>query len=182
MDQISFSIVRSEESFRRLCKVQQLLFYSRQRAMSLLSGSAVVLLSLAVKNVTISLIILFLGCWFIAGAETPPMVKARNMYRQLNLAAQRVDYVFYPRSFTVKTAVGGSEHSYDEVAFIIEDSRYLYLFRKDESGFMFEKSSAKGSDSEAPAKFFMQKCRAEYLHYSELRSLKYLFAAMRGIR
>ena len=176
MNDIHASIKRSEESFRKLCKVQQLLFYRKQQLMSLLAGSLTVLLSLAIKNEILSLIVLFLGCWFIVGAETPPVVKAKAMFKNLNASASCVTYRFGADSFIVKTALDEKIQDYSHINHLVEDAKYLYLFRTDESGYMLDKTTVTGIRPDEIGSFLAGKCPADLISMRELKGIKGAFS------
>lgn len=176
MNDIRASVQRSEESFRKLCKVQQLLFYRKQKLMSLLAGSLTVLLSLAIKNEILSLIVLFLGCWFVVGAETPPIVKAKTMSKNLNASASYVSYRFGADSFIVETALDEKIQDYRHIKYLVEDAKYIYLFRMDKSGYMLDKTTVTGVRPDEIGIFLAGKCPADLTSIRDLKSIKGAFS------
>lgn len=174
------SINHSEETYKQLCKVQQQVFFKKQEILCLLIGAALILLSLSIGTSTISLIVLFVGCWFIAGMRTPPISRAKKMIDSAKGKFPHTIYHFDNTNFFFSNLYGAKKGAYEDICRLVEDKRYFYIFLKSQAGHMIDKSSLSEEDLKEFSSFLEDKTDLIFEDTRTFKSSKYALNALRA--
>jgi len=137
-------IKHSEETIKAMARAQYESF--RPKSYYIMMVSALLLLALALFIPSIGqgfkTLMIMLGCFGIVGLGSPPRQLAKQVIHNLKGRFPNMGYTFTEKSVQL-TGADVSVLEYKEIIHLSEDNRYLYIFIKNRSAFMLERSSAK---------------------------------------
>ena len=172
-------IRHSEKTYRRLCQIQYWRYRKDYEIKVFLAGTVIVLLSLFIRQATLSIMVLFIGCWFVAGSQTPPLRLAKKMIDGVNGNFPQTAYAFYPDSFVIKNQFGERRDEYSAIEDLVEDGNTIILFKKDRSGYVIDSSTIQSGKQEF-IDFLEEKTGKTILQSRDLCTANYLLSSIKS--
>lgn len=173
MEILSANIKHTEKTYRTLCRVRYNLYHKEQEIKLSLVGACIILISLFIKQTTISLIILFVGCWVLVSAQTPPMRMAKMMIDQIKGNFPVTSYLFSEDGIVATNQFGSSSAEYSQIQYLVRATNYFYIFFHNESAFMIDLDEL-SCDSSAFSDFMERKTNIGVIEISNLSSWNYV--------
>lgn len=141
MKNYSASIEHNTNTYKKLCSVRYKLFGKAAEMKFTVLGAAIVLLSLVVSNSTVSIVILFIGCWVIISGQTPPMRMAKKMIDSVKGDFPHTVYIFHETDFAAKNKFRSLSANYSDIKQIVYDKEFIYLFQENQAAYMIRNDS-----------------------------------------
>ena len=173
MENLRAEITHSEKTYKTLCRIRYNLFHKDHELKLDLAGAGVILLSLFIHQTTLSLLILFIGCWLIVSAQTPPMRMAKLMIDQAKGSFPITTYTFTPHNIEASNQYGNSSAAYTQIQHLVKSPDYYYLFLQNETGYMIDARKLSCDKQEFLA-FLEKKLGIEAIDISELSSWNFI--------
>ena len=136
----------SEKTVRKLAEMQYTTFNFPKKIGQMLIGVALILVGIFIGSQA-AIVALFVGCIVIVSLNFRPRQTANQICKQYNGSFPNVKYYFTHTG--LRTQMVPEEAPYKTMLRLIDDGTYLYLFLKDHSAFMVEKSTVKGGTVDA---------------------------------
>ncbi|MGN1000193.1 MAG: YcxB family protein, partial [Faecousia sp.] len=132
----------TEDSIRRLSKIQYRTFRPGVRLLWLAAGVGTILAAVySGANQLLFYLLMFAGCWLMINLDLPAKHRADKIIDSGKGTLPHTRFRFREEDFTVKS--GGYEKtvSYRLLYALLEDEQYLYLFLNADAAYMVDKAT-----------------------------------------
>ena len=142
-------IDHSEATIRTMARAQFDAFRPKGFYVLLLLSLGFLASALFIPGLSQALKILFivLGSFLIVGLNSPPRQLADQIIRSLNGRFPRIGYRFQEEFAALSGTDTTDRLQYDEIIRLVEQPDYLYLFIRNRSAYMIERSSIQPSEA-----------------------------------
>lgn len=157
------SIQNTEDSIRRLMKQHYLAFNKKVLALQIvLCVGGLTIGMMSTYHIVVRMAFLFLGCWVLPFVAHPGREAARQLIKQLDGKFPAMSYTFYETRML--SAYEGKETVtlYSDVLLLNEDPLYFFLFLKDKSCFVVDKSTIRPKEEKAFREALSSACGLEW--------------------
>lgn len=137
----SAQIEHSEETFKRLARIQYDAYCVPTKLMLAALGAVCVYLGMTMTGSAFSMVLLFLGCWTIISIQLPAKRNAEKMIAMAKGDFPVTQYRFWTDHIQISGEQTSAELNYTQIYDLLEDREYLYLFLNRTSGYMIPKDS-----------------------------------------
>jgi hypothetical protein len=148
MKQWRASIEYDKSNTVRLAKALEKSFHWQRRLALFMAGFAIVALGfvLGIQN-TYGLAFIAIGCLLLTNTDAQARKKARTITSQLKGYVPQMRYTFSEKSFLGETDRESNSFAYDQLIRLMDDGKFLYLFKDRETAFMVDKSTVLPAES-----------------------------------
>lgn len=149
----------SEDSIRRLTKVQYNAYQVGKKFLFLLAGGVLILVAVfGGMSLSASGVIAFIGCMIIWFSNFPAQLAAAQMNRAINGKYPRVEYYFFDEAVDITDGKEWFTLPYKGIQRFFEDKEYWYFFLTTNTSYMIPKSTLKKGDASKFTTFIENRC------------------------
>jgi hypothetical protein len=143
MTNITAKMTHTKESVELMCITQYNTFEFTKKIIMYVIAAALIVLGISGKvSTSISLVCIMIGCFMLTGSNAVAKSRADSVIQQLGGQMPAFNYTFGPSKFTFNP--DSEAVSYTSFSRLVEDSNYLYMFLKNRSAVMVQKSTVSG--------------------------------------
>lgn len=165
MEKYSAYIQHSEDTVRRLAKMQYELYQNKKRYTILIVGVAIAALGLIFReNNVLFVIFMLIGCWVAMSTSIPAKMTAQKMIDAFNGSYPKTNYSFEEDKIVVsgKTYRKNGQVKYDRIISLSQDERYLYFFIDKRTAHMIDKDTLQPKEYAEFSSFLQRKSNCKW--------------------
>lgn len=148
----------TEESIRRLSRVQYRTYGAARRLMTALTGCVLIVLgAVGASDRTASLVLLALGCWTMMSLNAPADRNAKKLIECAKGRMPSSEFSFSENEIEISGDGQRSLLKYGDIYSLICDAEYVYLFRSRYSAYMIPLNSVETGSGEELKRFLAEK-------------------------
>lgn len=142
-DRYQASIKHSEETVRIMARAQYETFRPMAYYWLLLISLILLAVALFVPGLgqSVKILCILLGSFTLVGLNSPARQLADQVIRSLNGKFPTITYYFEDELIRLKGTDNADSLPYNDIYLLLEQKDYLYLFLKDHSSYMLDRSS-----------------------------------------
>ena len=142
-DRYQASIKHSEETVRIMARAQYETFRPMTYYWLLLISLILLAVALFVPGLgqSVKILCILLGSFTLVGLNSPARQLADQVIRSLNGKFPTISYLFEDELIRLKGTDNADSLPYSDIYLLLEQKDYLYLFLKDHSSYMLDRSS-----------------------------------------
>ena len=142
-------IEHSEDTVRKMARAQYDAFRPKSFYVILLLSLGLLATALFAPGLSqpVKLLCIVLGSFLIVGLNSPPRQLADQIIRSLNGCFPKIGYRFGEESVALSGTDTTDRLDYDEIIRLVEQRDYLYLFIRNRSAYMIDRSSIKPDEA-----------------------------------
>ena len=162
----------TEETIRRLARVQYDTFCLAQKLLVFLFGAGLVWLGVTNRfDSTTSLVMIAMGCWTITGINASPNRNAKKMIEYAKGNLPKSEYTFQKESVLIYGDGQQTKLAYKDIYSLVQDEAYFYLFISKYSAYMVPLAELKEEQVQELKQMLEGKCGRRFERPGSLWSL-----------
>ncbi len=140
MKRFTAQIRHSYDTILRMCRVQRDTFCFSNKIVMALTGLLLTVFGVWNMGNMVGMAFAMIGCWMLVSLNLPARNSADKIKEQLHGEYPTNGYEFYDKHFVLLAKQHDIIH-YTQLAYLVEDDQYLYLYLNKQASFMVEKFS-----------------------------------------
>lgn len=150
----------TEESIRRLSRVQYRTYCALQRLMTALTACVLLVMGTVCSfGRATSLVLIALGCWTMMSLDVPADRNAKKLIESAKGRIPASEFSFSEEKITISGDGQQSTLKYSDLYSLIGDGEYLYLFRSRYSAYMIPMNAVEGGSGEELKQFLSERAK-----------------------